>query len=252
MQAEDAAEEYENATSTVHSRPRSEVAEFFAGYDLIAPGEAGLGAAVAARRGRAGRRPGGEGQPGTLAGLVRGRAQDQPGAAPGRARQDCRARQGRRARPGRGAGAERPAGDHPRIAGGRQPGLRRGQRATAARTSPTSRGCTTTCSAARTTTRRTGRRPGGPSAVLGEDVVRGTVLQNRQFLGRAVRYLAAEQGIRQFLDIGTGLPNDEQRPRGHPVGRAGQPGRLRGQRPGGARARARHAARAARHHDRQS
>jgi hypothetical protein len=43
-------------------------------------------------------------------------------------------------------------------------------------------------------------------AVLGEDVVRGTVLQNRQFLARAVRYLAAERGIRQFLDIGTGLP----------------------------------------------
>ncbi|MEU1245702.1 SAM-dependent methyltransferase [Micromonospora arida] len=29
---------------------------------------------------------------------------------------------------------------------------------------------------------------------------------NRQFLGRAVRYLADEVGIRQFLDIGTGLP----------------------------------------------
>ncbi|HEY1820009.1 MAG TPA: SAM-dependent methyltransferase [Trebonia sp.] len=43
-------------------------------------------------------------------------------------------------------------------------------------------------------------------AVLGEDVVRGTVLQNRQFLGRAVRYLVAEKGIRQFLDVGTGLP----------------------------------------------
>src|SRR5262249_12765128 len=43
-------------------------------------------------------------------------------------------------------------------------------------------------------------------AVLGEDVVRGTAVQNRQFLGRAVRYLAAKQGIRQFLDIGTGLP----------------------------------------------
>jgi len=42
--------------------------------------------------------------------------------------------------------------------------------------------------------------------VLGEDVVRGTVLQNRQFLGRAVRYLAAAEGIRQFLDVGTGLP----------------------------------------------
>jgi hypothetical protein len=30
--------------------------------------------------------------------------------------------------------------------------------------------------------------------------------ENRSFLGRAVRYLAAEAGIRQFLDIGTGLP----------------------------------------------
>src|SRR5688572_19353551 len=30
--------------------------------------------------------------------------------------------------------------------------------------------------------------------------------ENRAFLGRAVRYLAAEAGIRQFLDIGTGIP----------------------------------------------
>ncbi|CAM5595633.1 hypothetical protein SPURM210S_07241 [Streptomyces purpurascens] len=29
----------------------------------------------------------------------------------------------------------------------------------------------------------------------------------RYFLARAVRHLAAEEGIRQFLDIGTGLPN---------------------------------------------
>ncbi len=29
---------------------------------------------------------------------------------------------------------------------------------------------------------------------------------SRHFLGRAVRHLAVEQGIRQFLDIGTGLP----------------------------------------------
>src|SRR5215467_2906480 len=33
-----------------------------------------------------------------------------------------------------------------------------------------------------------------------------TVLANRAFLGRAVRYLSAEAGIRQFLDIGTGIP----------------------------------------------
>jgi SAM-dependent methyltransferase len=30
--------------------------------------------------------------------------------------------------------------------------------------------------------------------------------ENRRFLGRAVRYLAADAGIRQFLDIGSGLP----------------------------------------------
>ncbi|MEV0611946.1 SAM-dependent methyltransferase [Nonomuraea sp. NPDC050404] len=32
---------------------------------------------------------------------------------------------------------------------------------------------------------------------------------DRLFLGRAVRYLAAEAGIRQFLDIGTGLPTQD-------------------------------------------
>ena len=41
-------------------------------------------------------------------------------------------------------------------------------------------------------------------AVLPEivDIARAS----RQFLMRVVRYLAAEAGIRQFLDIGTGLP----------------------------------------------
>src|SRR5262245_9756282 len=29
---------------------------------------------------------------------------------------------------------------------------------------------------------------------------------DRAFLGRSIRYLAGEEGIRQFLDIGTGLP----------------------------------------------
>jgi hypothetical protein len=33
--------------------------------------------------------------------------------------------------------------------------------------------------------------------------------QCRQFLIRAVRFLASEAGIRQFLDIGTGLPTME-------------------------------------------
>jgi hypothetical protein len=37
------------------------------------------------------------------------------------------------------------------------------------------------------------------------DVVAG-IRENRAFLGRAVRFLAAKAGIRQFIDIGAGLP----------------------------------------------
>jgi len=37
--------------------------------------------------------------------------------------------------------------------------------------------------------------------------VRGMALANRAFLQRAVRFLAAEAGIRQFIDIGTGIPS---------------------------------------------
>ncbi|MGH4014865.1 MAG: SAM-dependent methyltransferase [Pseudonocardiaceae bacterium] len=37
------------------------------------------------------------------------------------------------------------------------------------------------------------------------DIIKGAK-QSRQFLIRAVRFLAGEAGIRQFLDIGTGLP----------------------------------------------
>lgn len=36
---------------------------------------------------------------------------------------------------------------------------------------------------------------------------RRSIRANRRFLGRAVRYLAREAGIRQFLDLGTGVPN---------------------------------------------
>ncbi len=36
--------------------------------------------------------------------------------------------------------------------------------------------------------------------------LRSRVRANRAFLARAVRYLVAEAGIRQFLDIGTGIP----------------------------------------------
>jgi hypothetical protein len=37
--------------------------------------------------------------------------------------------------------------------------------------------------------------------------VRTAVRENRAFLGRGVRYLVEEAGVRQFLDIGTGLPS---------------------------------------------
>ncbi|MEO3767076.1 SAM-dependent methyltransferase [Streptomyces sp. B8F3] len=40
-------------------------------------------------------------------------------------------------------------------------------------------------------------------------VIREVARADREFLGRAVRYLAGEAGIRQFLDIGTGLPTAE-------------------------------------------
>jgi hypothetical protein len=46
------------------------------------------------------------------------------------------------------------------------------------------------------------------------------VRANRAFLGRAVRYLTEEAGIRQFLDLGTGLPTAENT---HQVAQAAAP-----------------------------
>jgi hypothetical protein len=43
-------------------------------------------------------------------------------------------------------------------------------------------------------------------AMMPPGTVQGAARQNRKFLGRAVRYLVQEAGIRQFLDIGTGMP----------------------------------------------
>jgi hypothetical protein len=47
------------------------------------------------------------------------------------------------------------------------------------------------------------------ASVGGLDNARADVQSNRHFLGRAVRWLVEEAGIRQFLDIGTGLPNSD-------------------------------------------
>lgn len=41
---------------------------------------------------------------------------------------------------------------------------------------------------------------------IGEASVRDTAMENRRFIGRAVRYLATQCGIRQFIDVGSGLP----------------------------------------------
>jgi O-methyltransferase involved in polyketide biosynthesis len=40
-------------------------------------------------------------------------------------------------------------------------------------------------------------------------VIREIAREDRRFLGRAVRFLAEERGIRQFLDVGTGLPTGD-------------------------------------------
>ena len=61
----------------------------------------------------------------------------------------------------------------------------------------------------------------GRKAMQSWPAVRTAVRENRAFLGRAVRYLAAEAGIRQFLDVGAGLPSAENV---HEVAQAAVPG----------------------------
>jgi hypothetical protein len=46
----------------------------------------------------------------------------------------------------------------------------------------------------------------GDTLIKAMPATRFVARANRAFLGRAVRYLAGEAGIRQFLDIGTGIP----------------------------------------------
>jgi hypothetical protein len=50
-------------------------------------------------------------------------------------------------------------------------------------------------------------RQAGDGVIQGYPDMLSSVRANRAFLRRAVRYLAVEGGIRQFLDIGTGLPS---------------------------------------------
>jgi trans-aconitate methyltransferase len=50
-------------------------------------------------------------------------------------------------------------------------------------------------------------REAAEQVIAAYPTILASVRAQRQFLGRAVHYLAAEAGIRQFLDIGTGLPS---------------------------------------------
>jgi SAM-dependent methyltransferase len=54
-----------------------------------------------------------------------------------------------------------------------------------------------------------------------EPNARAIAQENRAFLGRAVRFLAAEAGVRQFLDIGSGIPTQRNV---HEVARETAPG----------------------------
>ncbi len=49
-------------------------------------------------------------------------------------------------------------------------------------------------------------RESGDAIAAAFPTIRIAAIENRRFLGRAVRFLAEEVGIRQFLDIGTGIP----------------------------------------------
>jgi trans-aconitate methyltransferase len=50
-------------------------------------------------------------------------------------------------------------------------------------------------------------REAADQAAQADPDVYQSVRANREFIARTVRYLVAEEGIRQFLDIGTGLPS---------------------------------------------
>jgi O-methyltransferase involved in polyketide biosynthesis len=49
-------------------------------------------------------------------------------------------------------------------------------------------------------------RVAGEATIAAYPAIRASARANRAFLARSIRFLAAEAGIRQFLDIGTGLP----------------------------------------------
>jgi hypothetical protein len=228
-QADTAAQEYDNATSTLHSRRRSQVVKFFAGYEMVAPGsvvwtpqwrregdEPEDDPAVAANPGRSlfwcgvGRKviPAAAGALPPVAALP-----EPPPVSPPGPRAFLGAPVVLDAEPaailadeppflyrGPAAPSAPPPARYPSPAPAHVPSAFRPDIPNVARMYDYMLGGKDNYPADRAAAQRT-------FAVLGEDVVRGTVRQNREFLGRAVRHLAAEFGIRQFLDIGTGLPS---------------------------------------------
>jgi len=64
-------------------------------------------------------------------------------------------------------------------------------------------------------------RAAGEQAIAAYPDIVQSVRANRAFLARTVRYLAAEAGIRQFLDIGTGIPTANNT---HEVAQSAAPG----------------------------
>jgi hypothetical protein len=198
-QADEAAQEYENANSTLHGRHRSQLYGFFSGYELIAPGSVVWTPQW--------RRDGDE-------------PEEDPGmrAHPGQSL--CWCGVGRKITPSRPealpavAVAPEPEAvpelSAPAVAYlSAPPAVLPDPGASSAPMRPD------IPNVARMYDYFLGGKDNYPAdreaaqrafALMGEDLVRGTAEQNRLFLGRAVRYLTAEQGIRQFLDIGTGLP----------------------------------------------
>jgi hypothetical protein len=67
----------------------------------------------------------------------------------------------------------------------------------------------------------TADRAAGDATIEVYPGIRMSAQANRAFLARAVRYLAGTEGIRQFLDIGTGLPTANNT---HEVAQATAPG----------------------------
>jgi hypothetical protein len=189
QQADVAAKEYDNATSALHSRHRSEVIKFFSGYELAAPGSVvwtpqwrqpadgpGDDPAVAANPGR------------SLfwCGVGRKVGPARPEALPPVA-----------AAPGAPVLGRRSAGRDPESVAAHVP--LRSDVPNVARIYDYILGGKDNYPADRAAAERVvGAMPDG--------VLRALALENRRFLVRAVRYLVQDAGIRQFLDIGAGLP----------------------------------------------